>query len=463
MSVSLMLSVMLASGPSAQSVDIGLPGPGTLVYASEIIASPAAPATLTNAGGLLDLTTPLRYSFSAGEVRYARIACSGGLRFAPGSVVSLVGAGSASLGALNGVGSSVITFSITANDGALVETDRLVVGGDRLATGTTPVRCSYGLYDVPSQANAGGAAGRVAGTEGDYLAFAPATAFSVQGRTSIADVTASPAYTDFVHSAPTTDTTAALGPVAYALSVPTPLTPAGVMITLADLHAAGPAGTRLVVDGDFGAAANADGSFTGAALSRIYLSTTGNSCSFGTPASSLSASQAGFSVGATATSGMLCLAPTDGATIPAAQYTARLAAVSATPAVYTVEGFGPDPAGTIVRNGLELQAPLVQLPANYLSRLVLTNAGPQGRIFTVRVLGETGNVISTGDLRGTVPGNGTLVIELGAILTGFTATPRAALSVTMQAPGTLVQGLYQIVNPDAGSVSNHVMVRPGSN
>ncbi|MBW8366770.1 MAG: hypothetical protein K0M70_02800 [Arenimonas sp.] len=463
MSVSLLMSMMLASGASTQNVDIGQPSPATLVYASEIIASPAAPATLANAGGLLDLVTPLRYNFSAGEVRYARIDCSGGLRFAPGSAVSLLGAGSASLGAINGVGSSVISFSITANDAAVVETDRLVVSGDRLAVGSAPVRCSYGLYDVPSQANAGGTAGRVASAEGDYLRFAPATLFSAQGRTSVADVTATPPYTEFVHSAPTTATTAALGPVQYALSLPAPLTPAGTQITLADLHGAGPSGTRLVVDGDFGAAANADGGFTGAALSRVYLSTTGNSCSFGTPASSLSATQAAFNVGATATGGILCLAPAAGATIPAAQYTARLQAVSAAPAVYRVQGFGPDPVGTIVRNGLELQAPLVQLPDNYLSRLVLTNAGPQGRIFTVRVLGETGNVVSTGELRGTVPGSGTLVIELGAILTGFTVSPRATLSVTMAAPGTMVQGLYQIVNPDAGSVSNHVMVRPGSN
>ena len=41
--------------------------------------------------------------------------------------------------------------------------------------------------------------------------------------------------------------------------------------------------------------------------------------------------------------------------------------------------------------------------------------------------------------------------------------PRATLNVTIAAPNRTIQGLYQIVNPDSGSISNHVMVRPGSN
>ena len=463
MSLPFALSLLLAPTPALQSVELGLDSPNLPVYASEIIASPTAPATLTNAAGLLDLTTPLEYSFSSGEVRYARFACSGGLRFAPGSSVSLLGAGSASLGAINGLGTPVITFSITANDGAVVAADQLVVSGDRLASGTAPVRCSYGLYDVPSQANAGGPVGRVAGTEGDYLRFAPATAFMAASRTSVADVTAVPVYTDFVHDAPTTAATAALGPVTYGIAMPAPLTHAGVPITLVDLHADGAGGTALVVSGDFGAAANMDGGFSGAALARVYLSSAINSCALGTPASSLSATQARFNVGSTPVAGMLCLAPAEGVAIPAATYAARLDAVAVAPAIYSVQGFGPLPAGAIVRNGLELQAPLVQLPPNFLSRLVLTNAGPEGRIFDIRVLGEAGNVVSTGELRGTVPGSGTLVIDLAALLTGFTAEPRATLHVTVRSPGALVQGLYQIVNPETGAISNHALVRPGTN
>ena len=49
------------------------------------------------------------------------------------------------------------------------------------------------------------------------------------------------------------------------------------------------------------------------------------------------------------------------------------------------------------------------------------------------------------------------------MLTGFTGAPRATLNVTVAGPTKQIQGLYQIVNPDSGSISNHVMVRPGTN
>ena len=46
---------------------------------------------------------------------------------------------------------------------------------------------------------------------------------------------------------------------------------------------------------------------------------------------------------------------------------------------------------------------------------------------------------------------------------GFTGLPRATIKLTVAAPNAQIQGLYQIVNPDSGSISNHVLVRPGTN
>ena len=78
--------------------------------------------------------------------------------------------------------------------------------------------------------------------------------------------------------------------------------------------------------------------------------------------------------------------------------------------------------------------------------------------------GEAGNTISTANLTGTVPANGTYVVEdLNTVLTGFTGKQRATLNVTVSGPNNQIQGLYQIVNPDKGSISNHVLVRPGTN
>jgi hypothetical protein len=153
-----------------------------------------------------------------------------------------------------------------------------------------------------------------------------------------------------------------------------------------------------------------------------------------------------------------------GAAIQESTYAATLNAVPADPAVYRVADISNVAAGTIVRNGTQLQAPLAQVPGGWISRLVLTNTGGIARNYAIAVQGETGNTISTDNLTGTVPANGTVVVEdLNEVLTGFTGRPRATLNVTVEGPNNQIQGLYQIVNPDKGSISNHVLVRPGTN
>ena len=150
--------------------------------------------------------------------------------------------------------------------------------------------------------------------------------------------------------------------------------------------------------------------------------------------------------------------------IPASVYTATLKAVSAAPTVYDVNDIGGVVFGEIVRNGTELQAPLVNVPAGWISRLVLTNTGGTDRPYTIVVQGEDGNTIGTDHLTGTVKANKTMVIEdLKTVLTSFTGYPRATLNVNVAGPNAQIQGLYQIVNPDSGSISNHVLVRPGTN
>ena len=73
--------------------------------------------------------------------------------------------------------------------------------------------------------------------------------------------------------------------------------------------------------------------------------------------------------------------------------------------------------------------------------------------------GETGNVISTANLTGSVPAAGTLVVDLNSVLTGFTASPRATLNVTVSGPNKQIQGLYQIVNPNSGKTESTVLFR----
>ena len=88
------------------------------------------------------------------------------------------------------------------------------------------------------------------------------------------------------------------------------------------------------------------------------------------------------------------------------------------------------------------------------------------KVLSVAIFGAlvSGNALAA-NLNGTVPANGTIVVDLKDVMTSFTANmaPRGTLNVTVAGPNKQIQGLYQIVNPTSGSISNHVMVRPGTN
>ena len=444
--------------PIAQGVQLDALPPAPVVYAEEIIASPGAPVTLLNPAGDLNLSANIGYNFSIGEVRYARFECDSGLVFDAGSAAVYDGAGNAALGAINGLGDSAMHFSITANDNNVTDGDRLVITGDRQITGTDAnVNCTYSLYDFPSQAAAGGPAGRVYSVSGPYITFAPSYALDVdvQGN-PVADVESGiPAFAEFTLASPTNDTLLGrIGGFSYGtrqdmgLGVQ-PLTPAGPAITLADLMAGD---TALIFTGDFSAAAD------------VFFSPNAD-CSVNIQsADDFSEVEAVFTIGnADALAHQLCfLAGTT--PIPASDYTVALDAVPVAPTVYAVADLGPLALGRITRNGTELQAPLAQVPGGWLSRIVLTNTGPVGRAFRIEVFGEAGNTITTsGPMSGVIEAEATRVIDLDTVLTGFTGAPRATVKLTVAAPTSQVQGLYQIVNPDSGSISNHVMVRPGTN
>src|SRR5690606_6733882 len=119
----------------------------------EIIATPAAPVTLgTTASADTELNWTIGYSFSVDEVRHARVECSDNLRFDAATAVSSGNAGSASIGAINGLGTNVLTFSLTSNNpgNLIAAADVLTVSGDHDITGTDRnVTCSVALYDQP--------------------------------------------------------------------------------------------------------------------------------------------------------------------------------------------------------------------------------------------------------------------------------------------------------------------------
>jgi hypothetical protein len=394
---------------------------------------------------------------SESEVRYARFECSSNMVFTAAAVVTSNAADT--VGAVNGLGTSVIYFSITAGAGGIADTDTITVNGTRTVSSTGDVSCSYSLYDQPSQAQAGGATGRIVNVaDKAYIDFTNALTTTITAAaTSTADVAAVPAYAEF-------DTN-----VAYAALATINIADAGANdidgTTLVDGELLA-ANTVVTAVGDFTAAANTPaGTYTGAALTRVWLDSD-NLCSTDSDdagdiqAGTLSATTATFTIAAAANVAgdrTLCFAGNGTDAIPAATYTAAVN-YTAISAAYSVADVAATAAGEIVRNGVTMISPLVQKPEGWLSRMVLVNNGTADRTYTVAAVAEDGNTVtlSGAAAAGTLAAGKTLVLDLPDLVAA-TGTPRTALVVTVNAPQSQISGLYQIVNPVSGSISNHVM------
>lgn len=438
-------------------------------FAKEIIATPTAPRTLTtSASGDTQLNWNIGYNFSVDEVRYARVECSDNLRFGAGTVVTSSDAAAASIGAINGLSTNVITFSLTSPAPAnlIAAADILTVSGDHAITGTdTNVTCAVGLYDQPSQAQAGGSAGLIAGSSfsGAYLSFAPSYELVATSTTHTADVESVPSFSSFLADANTTAATASMGQgasapgIAYRLRAPSATQAAtfginGAAVTLATMLAGT---TTIVVAGDYALASTAGATpYDAAARGRVLLN--------GVAADALTATSATFNVGNAGFTGAdFDLTRRAGVLIPVADYTATLRVAPAAAANYAVTDITGVKLGSIVRNGTELQAPLAQIPDGWYSRVILTNTSSVARPYAISVMTEENVNVTTGTLTGTIPANGTKVID--DVKNIFTGHNRATLNVSVAGPSNAIQGMYQIVNPTSGSISNETMVRPGTN
>ena len=387
-----------------------------------------------------DVEFALGYNFSPSEVRYGRFECTANIEIDAPVVVSGDPANMA-VGAVNGAGTPAIFFSLTADPGLAIATDAIVIAvdADNSLLDNAAVNCAWSIYDQPSQAQAGGAAGRIYTTGYQpFITSVPSFSFTATPGQAIADVEApTGAYTQFLGG-----TLAFFGDLDFELVAAPPYNANGSVITFADLF---DAATTIEVEGDFTAAADTGWNFYGSA-------------------DSFTDTVATYNVGGNEFFGQMGIIANTIDPLQESDYNATLFAV-ANPG-FVIDDVGPVFVGEVVRNGTQLQAPLAQVPGGWISRVVLTNTGSLPRDYEISVFGETGTTISTdaAEMVGQVPANGTKVIEVPAFLTGFTGgLPRATVNVTVAGPNNQIQGLYQIVNPTSGSISNHVMVRPGTN
>lgn len=450
--------------PAAMAVSLDAPNVPSQ-YPSELVV-PATRLTLVNgANNQLDVESAYNYAFSDGEVRYVRVSCTTDVRFNAGSTV--VTTGNTTAGAINGLGTSTITFSVTAGAGGSTAGAGFTVNGNRSISSTGDSSCSYSLYDNPSEAAAGTDAGRITSVTGMYLDFMNSYRMTTTATGATANVESpTTAYSLFlVNNA--NATTVGLGNINTDLTSTTIYEADGTLLTFGEIIGAG---SKHIITGDFTSVANADGTYTGAALGRIELDPDADCTNDGDEisATSVTSTTATFNTGALPLNHQVCFTAEGSNAINEADYSVVWDVVSADPNKYTTPDIGPQALGSIGRNGTQIQAPLVQGPSGYLSRIALSNSGNQDRAYSIRVINVDGSTatVNPDQATGTVSANSTKMINVSGtngIITSFTGAERATVIITVAAPTTQIQGLYQIVKPDVGSISNHVMVRPGTN
>ncbi len=434
----------LFAGNAFAAVDLNATTPAPLKFASEL----KAPVDLTAAGIADNATVKVGYNFSVGEVRYGRLECTNNIKMASATVAS--SDADFTVGAVNGINTNALFFSLT-NEALTGATDGVVLtfAAANTLTDYADVKCSFSIYDQPSQAQAGGTgvgSGQIYTTGfKPYISRASGVTFAATEGKATADVGANPAYTAFL-------ATGKFGELDFSATTGV-LKADASQIALADIF---DDATTVTVTGDLSAAD--DLTWSGESADDID----GNVATFAFDGAIAQADLAGDVV--YAENG-------DDQILVEKNYVAKLNGVANTN--YVLGNYAEVKVGEIVRNGTELQAPLVQVPGGWIARIALTNTGSSDREYTIRTLdaanednGSAGKKLTLGSAlqTGTLPKNGTKVIKLDdAALDLATGGRRGTVIVTVDAPSEQIQGLYQIVNPANGLVNNTVLIRPDSN
>lgn len=451
------VGLAVLSAASAASAQVFIGEEGSRVYARELVK----PVNLNDAND--DIGFELGYNFSPSEVRYGRLECSN-VEFNSTATLAVSGTNSneIELGAINGINSSALFFSITGASTITPSTPtsevQILADSTLRLLNNDDVACSFSIYDQPSQAQAGGTAGRIFTTGSDVvISTASVFSFTTSPGRATADVESTPQpFLFFLGS----DEDEVIGEVDFGLSDDTVLDNNGVVITsLATVFNF--ATSRLVVTPAVTLPSShrlrngfdSNDVFSNVAAPNIALSALGSTGVF---------------------ADIEYVVPdNNNQAIPANTFQVSIAAQRANAAWVVPATIGPQPLGVINRNGTELQAPLAQIPAGWLSRIVLTNSGTQQRDYRLTLTPATGGSASeasstfTGPVSqtGTIAAGGTVVVSVSDLFpaANFTGPLRGTIRATVDGPSSEVEGLYQIVNPASGSISNHVLARPAQN
>lgn len=195
----------------------------------------------------------------------------------------------------------------------------------------------------------------------------------------------------------------------------------------------------------------------------VYVIATGSTCSTANKLAGTSAKAGASSVSFTisptqASAGVIgCFSYSGTTVIPAGSITAQFSGHAKTN--YSLPSPAASTVITVAHDGTSLVAPLVNVPAGWISRLVLNNRSSAAADYTVTATSETGTVatLTGAAASGSIAANSTSVIDLSTLLT-TTGNARTSLYIAIAGTNANIDGLYQLVNAATGNLSNYTLI-----
>lgn len=452
------VALAFAGLASAAPVDMDAAAPVAVKYASE--QTVAGTVTLVD-GANTDLTATVLTgaSFGVQTQAYVRIDLTGGTFNAAPSIdvddSSGVNNGSGSLSQGGTAASTYAVFQISP--ASTVGTEYINAAGSVSidtnnidVTAQTGVTLRYRLYETLTAAVNQTANTALKDKTVDYISFTPAvtvTTAQYDGvvTSAVADVSANTgAYTKFTGGG----TELPLAKVTVTESGAVALH-SGTFVAPGDIVANTNA---LSVTGDFTAARNDDGTYTGAALARVTLdasATCANAVAAANTLSGTAATFTGITAAQLAASRYLCLAAEGTPAIPAATYAGTLDLVPQ--AGFTLADASMN-IGPVTRNGTTLKVPFATGKVGQGAWVQLTNTSANDASFTTTCYNTTG--ASAAGISGTVLAGMSKQIFAGALC----SFGSSSAVMTFAVPAGSVVGSFVRQNSTSGDIGIDGMV-----
>lgn len=451
----------LLAGASFASVNLDT-GVTTGTFAKELNFSSTGGTAIS---GLKVISTKLGFGVSGAQDRYIRVDLAGAKLAGAAAGVNVVNSTTAfansTVVAGGAVNDTYVIYQVTAAAGGHAASDAIAITMPNFYVtngNAASVTATYTLYETAVAAVNNAAGTNLYTASGALVKFANGLSFALTTNNTTADVSQS--FKKFTAATTTGATpatpsilTARIGSFAYGTVAGVKVADGVTDVALSDLVTAA---TKLVFAGTFGATAT-NGVFVDA----------NDACVTVLPATVNTAkTSADYTVGTSATTANLCYTVTGSTAVPAQSVTAALDLTAAVGS--SAADIAAATIGTIDRDGTELQAPFTTIHPDYLSRIVLTSTHSADAAVEATIITESGVTCPTVNAIPTLLAGKQLVVNVKDICPALSAGTRLAVKLTIAAPTTTIQGVYNVMNYDVttgktNSLISYPLMRPGTN